>query len=107
MLRVLSGEEAEFMDVLYNLLAQRAEHGLTLTLLDPLTIPEGPHTPLQVTRSDGIEVYVQVYWQMLPLPTPTERAALLARIHRIVERNPRDPSGPDWDGLSQSIDDPG
>ncbi|MBA3822330.1 MAG: hypothetical protein H0X24_00335 [Ktedonobacterales bacterium] len=93
------------MDVLYNILAQRGEQGLTLTLLDPLSIPEGPHTPLRFTRGDGIEVSGQVYWQMLPLPTPTERAALLARIHRIVERNPRDPTGPDWDGTSQNSTD--
>ncbi|MBA3822579.1 MAG: hypothetical protein H0X24_01590 [Ktedonobacterales bacterium] len=94
------------MDVLYNLLAQRGEQGITLTLLDPLTIPEGPHTPLRFTRGDGIEVYGQVYWQMLPLPTPAERAALLARIHRIVERNPRDPIGPDWDGIALDSHDP-
>ncbi len=43
---------------------------------------------------------------MVPLPTPAERTALLARIHRIVERNPRDPSGPDWDGVSQDSNDP-
>ncbi|MBA3822948.1 MAG: hypothetical protein H0X24_03460 [Ktedonobacterales bacterium] len=48
------------MDVLFNLLAQRGEQGLTLTLLDPLNIPKGPHTPLRFTRGDGIEVYVQV-----------------------------------------------
>ena len=86
------------MDVLYNLLAQRAEQAITLTLLDPLSVPAAPHTPLRFTRADGVEVYAQIYWQMEPLPTPAERDTVLARIHRIAERNPRDPTGPDWDG---------
>jgi hypothetical protein len=96
------------MDVLYTLLAQRNERAITLTLLDPLTVPEGPHTPLRLARTSGIEVYVQVYWQMIPLPTPAERVGVLTRIHRLIERDPpRSPSGPDWDGEPlDTFDDP-
>jgi len=85
------------MDVRYTLVARRGEHGITLTLLDPLSIPPGAHTPLRFMRADGIAVLADIYWPE-ELPTPAERDAVIARIHRIAGRDDPRPRGPDWEG---------
>jgi hypothetical protein len=92
------GKEAKRVRLLYTLVARRDAQRITLTSVESLIVPVGAYTPLRFHRTDGMEVAVDIYWQMTPLPTPAERDEVIARIHCIAERPEREEHWGDQDG---------
>ena len=90
------------MQIIYNLVARRTDQRIVLSLIDPLSEMAGPMTPLRFARVDGIEVLADIYWQTETPVTKVERNEVIARIHRIAERDAREPIGPDWDGSADT-----